>query len=196
MSYLSSWLIFWRHTYYLRGKRVMFVKKILLLLAIIYFCYSIVYSQSANLKFEHLTVEDGLSGPKVKCIIQDRKGFMWFGTIDGLNKYDGYTFTVYRTDSKDSLTINNTDIRALYEDPSGIIWIATGGGGLNRFDPETEIFTSYGYHTESFYCEYVLKVEGFTYNTGFSLWLGTCAALVKYNLSFLWHFSAKMKNLQ
>lgn len=131
----------------------------------------ILLSGNQDLKFEHLTVEDGPSGPKVNCIIQDHKGFMWFGTNDGLNKYDGYSFTVYRTDNQDSFSINNTEIRDLYQDPSGIIWIATGGGGLNRFDPETEIFTSYGAQTESFECGYVEEVDGFTYNNGFSLWM-------------------------
>jgi ligand-binding sensor domain-containing protein len=115
--------------------------------------------------------------------MQDHNGFMWFGTNDGLHKYDGYSFTVYRTNSQDSFSINNAEIRDLYQDPSGIIWIATGGGGLNRFDPQTEIFTSYGAQTGSFTCGYVQEVEGFSYDSGFSLWIGTCMALVKYDLS-------------
>ena len=161
-------------------------------------CYSNIYSlltiilfilprlKAQDIKFDHLTVEDGLSSPYVKCILQDQRGFIWFGTDDGLNKYDGYSFTVYRNDSQDSLSINNGDIRTLYEDPTGILWIGTGGGGVNRFDPETEIFiNAYGAQPDSFftYCSYVQQVKGFQYSNGFFLWAGTCMALVKFDIS-------------
>ncbi len=71
-------------------------------------------AQYDNIKFEHLSVAQGLSSGNVQCIYQDSRGFMWFGTDDGLNKYDGYKFTVYRHDPDDPLTLSNSDIWSIY----------------------------------------------------------------------------------
>jgi PAS domain S-box-containing protein len=81
----------------------------------------------------------------VNCIIQDRKGFLWFGTQDGLNKFDGYTFTVFKHDPLDSNSLSDNFIWAMTEDHAGKLWIGTSGAGLNCFDPETESFTRYSY---------------------------------------------------
>lgn len=100
-------------------------------------------SQEDIVNSEQLSVTQGLSQSVVSCVIQDRRGFMWFGTQDGLNKYDGYDFTVYKHDPQDSVSLSNNFINTIYEDSKGILWIGTEGGGLNRFDPETERFTCY-----------------------------------------------------
>ena len=96
-----------------------------------------------NLKFKRLSVEAGLSHSTVNCILQDSRGFMWFGTDDGLNKYDGYSFTVYKHNPDDPFSISHNQIWSLFEDSSGILWIGTFGGGLNRFDRDSEKFTHY-----------------------------------------------------
>lgn len=75
--------------------------------------------------------------------MQDSKGFMWFGTTDGLNKYDGYTFTVYEHDPANPNSLSNNAVYAIAEDRSGTLWIGTWGGGLNRFDRETERWRHY-----------------------------------------------------
>ncbi len=62
-------------------------------------------AKDRDLTFKHLTPKDGLSQSRVNCILQDKQGFMWFGTWDGLNKYDGYTFTIYRNAPSDSTSI-------------------------------------------------------------------------------------------
>jgi len=97
------------------------------------------YSQS-TFKFKHLSVEDGLSQATVTCILKDRNGFMWFGTRDGLNRYDSYDFRQYKFKSGDSTTISNNTISCLFEDHLGIIWIGTEGGGLNSYDPVRDQF--------------------------------------------------------
>ncbi|MGH7492644.1 MAG: two-component regulator propeller domain-containing protein [bacterium] len=94
------------------------------------------------MKFEHLSLEQGLSQSVVTCIAQDRQGFMWFGTMDGLNKYDGYEFRVYKHDPLDSNSISHNHITALYEDASGTLWIGTREG-LHRFDRIREKFIRY-----------------------------------------------------
>jgi len=100
-------------------------------------------AQYDDIKFEHISVEQGLSHNNITWIIQDTYGFMWFGTEDGLNKYDGYKFTVYRHDPDDSLSLKSNWITSLYEDQSGILWITTLGSGLFRFDREKEDFIHY-----------------------------------------------------
>jgi hypothetical protein len=87
-------------------------------------------------RFERLSTEDGLSHSSVTCILQDHRGFMWFGTGDGLNKYDGYTFTVYRRDPEDPGSLRDDAIASIYEDRTGVLWVGTQGGWLERYDPE------------------------------------------------------------
>lgn len=94
-------------------------------------------------KFEYLSVEHGLSQSSVLCILQDSKGFMWFGTEDGLNKYDGYGFETFKPEPGNPDTINSSVIWCLHEDRQGTLWIGTNGGGLNRFDHKKEKFVHY-----------------------------------------------------
>ena len=91
----------------------------------------------ADLKFTHLTTKDGLSQGYVVDILQDRRGFMWFATRDGLNRYDGYTFVVYKHDPNDPGSLSSSFIQDLMEDDQGYLWVATNNG-VSRFDPTTE----------------------------------------------------------
>src|SRR6266536_3156657 len=94
-------------------------------------------AQASPFKFEHLTATDGLSHNKVQCILQDKQGYMWFGTVHGLNRYDGYTFKVFENIPGDSLSIANDNIISLYQDKNDLLWIATGFG-LFSFDKKTQ----------------------------------------------------------
>src|ERR1700712_3940086 len=115
-----------------------------LLISLIIFCCPILcYTQPANIKFTHFSTINGLSQSNVTCIIQDKMGFLWFGTQNGLNRYDGYQFTVYRNDPTDSGSLSNNYIKSLVEDADGNLWVGTWGGGINRFDPEKISFTHY-----------------------------------------------------
>jgi len=96
-----------------------------------------------DIRFDRISIEQGLSQSTVECIVQDSKGFMWFGTEDGLNKYDGYSFAVFRHDPQDANSLSNNYVRCLLEDHTSMLWIGTWGGGLDRFDPESGLFTHY-----------------------------------------------------
>lgn len=90
--------------------------------------------------FSKITIKDGLSNSYVNCLLQDQKGFIWIGTDDGLNRYDGYDIKVYRNDLNDKNSISENIIWAICEDRSGYLWIGTKTGGLNRYDPKTDKF--------------------------------------------------------
>ncbi len=95
------------------------------------------------LRFEHFTTEDGLSQSTVFFISQDRQGFLWIGTQDGLNRYDGYHFSVFRNDPANPDSLSHNAVLCMQEDWDGNLWFGTWGGGLNRYDPQTGIFTRY-----------------------------------------------------
>ncbi len=94
-------------------------------------------TQGKPVKFENLTIDDGLSQSSVFAIVQDRRGLMWFGTWDGLNRYDGYRFTIYKNDQQNPYSLADNEVRALHLDSLGNLWVGTMGG-LCRFDPEKE----------------------------------------------------------
>ncbi len=100
------------------------------------------------MRFEHLTLDDGLSQSTVVSILQDSEGFMWFGTENGLNRYDGYAFSHYRQERGNPEALRNDFVYDLVEDANGILWVATKGGGLSKFDPDTEKFTTYRHDAE------------------------------------------------
>ncbi len=101
-----------------------------------------------NYYFDHITVKEGLSQSSVLSIYQDRLGFMWFGTRDGLNRYDGYTFTIFRNQAEDSSSIAGNIIKDIKEDTLGHIWIGTDKG-LSRYDANKNQFFNYPLHTKT-----------------------------------------------
>lgn len=96
-----------------------------------------------DLRFEHLTAREGLSQSAVYFVYQDRQGFLWLGTQDGLHRYDGYHFTVFLHDPDNPNSLSNNAVLCMLEDSQGMFWLGTWGGGLNRYDPKTGIFTRY-----------------------------------------------------
>lgn len=107
---------------------------------------TIVFSQS--IYFNRLTTENGLSNNNVFDILQDKSGFLWFATDDGLNRFDGYDFKVFRNDPANQNSLSDNSVWVLIEDKNGNIWLGTKNGWLNRFDPSTEKFTKWKIKTE------------------------------------------------
>lgn len=93
--------------------------------------------------FRHIRIEEGLSQSSVLCMLQDKLGFLWFGTANGLNRYDGYSFKIFSNDPSDSTSISDNGILSIYEDSKGFIWIGTVEGNLNRYDRRTGVFKKY-----------------------------------------------------
>lgn len=90
--------------------------------------------------FRHFQVENGLSNNAVICSLQDKKGFLWFGTKDGLDRFDGYSFKIFRSDPDDSGSIGSNFIHSLYEDSPGVLWVGTEKG-LYLHNATTESFS-------------------------------------------------------
>ncbi len=90
-----------------------------------------------SFRFEKLSIDDGLSQNAGLALLQDSQGFLWIGTQDGLNRYSGVDLITYKNDPDDTNSISHNSIISLFEDHEGMLWIGTWGGGLNRFNPNT-----------------------------------------------------------
>ncbi|EFO79861.1 histidine kinase [Oscillochloris trichoides DG-6] len=131
----------------------MIMRRLLLILPILLLCINlqpaaagepgVTFAPGAHLRFEHLSIDDGLSQNAGLALLQDRQGYLWIGTQDGLNRYNGYSLTHFKHDPDNPASLSHNSIIALYEDRDGMVWIGTWGGGLNRFDPATQHFTRY-----------------------------------------------------
>lgn len=125
-----------------------------------------------DIKFTSLSLDQGLSQSVVNAIWQDRQGFLWLGTQDGLNRYDGYTFKVFKNNPNDPYSLSNNYIYALAEDAQGDLWVGTSHG-LNRFDPMSETFTVFSHDptdantiSSNIITELAISPDG-------GLWIGT-----------------------
>ncbi len=99
-------------------------------------------AQAQQTPFQDFALTHRLSSPNVYAILQDRQGFLWFGTEDGLNRFDGYSFKVFQHDPGDPASLSHNWIWSLYEDGAGTLWVGTYGG-LNRMDRTRGRFTRY-----------------------------------------------------
>lgn len=178
-------------------------------------------AQSSNnykdYSFKRIGIEQGLSQSTIHSIAQDKRGYMWFGTATGLNRYDGYEFIVYKNNAEDSLSISSNEITSIYIDDDGIIWIGTGGGVLNKFDPKTEEFIHfdiasssdwYSSDEDKFY-DYPLtfsrhqisSITSIAQDKWGNFWLGTWGkGIVKFNpktesKKYFYHFKNKPNTL-
>ena len=115
------------------------IKKFLLFLVIAILIAFDLLAQS-KISFNHLTVESGLSQSAVTCILQDSRGFIWFGTQDGLNRYDGYNFKIFKNDPSDPHSLTDNFVFAIYEDPAGTLYVETQNGFFQKYNPGTESF--------------------------------------------------------
>ena len=142
-------------------------------LVLILFSHLPVRAQQEKIAFKHLTIDDGLSQNAVYAILQDRQGFMWLGTKDGLNRYDGYSFTVYQHNPFDSTSLSANYITALFEDRRGVIWIGTVDGGLNCLPHKAGSFQrihSLASRSQNFSA---LEITEITEDSAGMMWVGT-----------------------
>jgi signal transduction histidine kinase/CheY-like chemotaxis protein/ligand-binding sensor domain-containing protein len=138
--------------------------------------YKVGFSQNQKLTFTHLNTSHGLSQDHVNAILKDHKGFMWFATDEGINKYDGYTFSTYRHDPSIATTISNNYVYDIIEDENNTMWVATGSG-LDKFDRSKDIFTRFSPSTAT------LSVRDILLDKKKIIWLGTTDGLYRFDKS-------------
>jgi len=107
------------------------------------FITNILFAQTKRASFDRLTTKDGLSQNRIFCIAQDKLGFIWIGTEDGLNRYDGYKFKIYKNIPGDSTSLVSNFINAIYVSKKGDLWLGGNLGGLSKFNYDTESFDNY-----------------------------------------------------
>jgi ligand-binding sensor domain-containing protein len=108
-----------------------------------------IYSMEPEYSFTNIGIEDGLSQSTIFDIMQDSKGFIWFATNNGLNRYDGYNFKVYSSSVFDSSSISDNGITALHKDIDGIMWVGTKQGVLNKYNYKNDSFERFYFNTDT-----------------------------------------------
>ena len=131
-----------------------------------------------NLNFDFYSQENGLPNNMIHCILQDKKGWMWFGTSQGVCRFDGYKFTVFKDDPKDTTSLKGNLVRTIFEDSKNQLWICTTYGGLNKFNREKENFEHPFYSGN----QAILKnasVTSIHEDSSGVLWIGTIGKLFR-----------------
>lgn len=154
------------------------LKGLIIFVLILYFNISII-AQTQRMKFERVSVEQGLSQSTINCILQDSQGFLWVGTIDGLNKYDGYGFKIFKPDPDDPNSISNSYIYNIYEDNESNIWIGTRNG-LNKYDRKLEKFIKYFNNPDDSTSLSHNNVRSVYQDKRGNIWIGTLRGLNKF----------------
>ncbi len=131
-------------------------------------------AQFKNLRFKHITVDDGLSHSWVHSILQDKYGFIWFGTDDGLDRFDGYSFREYKHNFRDTNSISSASIMSMLEDSRGELWIGTRNG-FNRYDRKNDRFIRNSEVTQ-------LTIWSIKEDKDKNLWMGTNLNFCRYDL--------------
>src|SRR5688572_28437189 len=130
-------------------------------------------AQPDDLNFINFSSKNGLSSNTVNAILKDRYGYMWFATEDGLNKFDGVNFTVYRHNSTDTTSIGAGVIMALYEDQSGNLIVGTGVGTLSIYNREKDAFSNYNFSKG--------MIRTLCKDHAGNIWIGTYLGLIVFN---------------
>ncbi len=160
-----------------RGKKS--IKIVLTVVALIYLSTR-VFGQPVQLQFSYLTPEDGLSSSAVLSILQDHNGFMWIGTYDGANRFDGKNFKIYKNDPADPSSLPGDMIRAMYEDPDGNLFFGTTNG-LSLYNPDTDHFTNFIEDTNSALYGIESTVYHIMGDSSGGLWISTNIGLIFFD---------------
>ena len=140
------------------------------------------FTSTNRFEFRNLTVEDGLPDNNVSSIVQDRLGFMWFGTrLGGVSRFDGYEFRQFQHSTDDPESLSSNDVWTLFKDSTGTLWVGTNGGGLDRYDEATESFVHYLDHGTGPLDQRNAYIKSFLEDRQGRLWIGSDGGLSLYD---------------
>ena len=147
--------------------------KISFVLICVFILSTSAFPQLSDKNFEHIKSDKGLSQNTIHYIIQDKQGFMWFATEDGLDKYDGYNFKIFKNIPNNKNSISDNFIWTLYQDRSGTFWVGTNSGGLCKFDRMLEQFDNYKNNPNDSTSLSSNNVRAIFEDDSGNLWIGT-----------------------
>ena len=157
----------------IRGRHLFRARFIFLLCFLL---ISVSFPLSADLNFRSVEAINSLSQSSVLCMVQDSTGFLWIGTKDGLNRFDGYEFVTYKYDSDDPNTLSNNEISCLALQSDSLLWIGTRSGGINRLDLTTGRISRFNMLTyDDLIRDLYIDSEG-------ELWAGTSEGLFRFSV--------------
>lgn len=139
------------------------------------------FAQTTKIKFNQIGLEQGLSQSTVYAITQDKKGFLWFGTDDGLNRYDGYSINIFKHNPIDSNTVADNTIICLLSDNKGDLWIGTRRNGVDRYVISKNKFYHYKFSNANSHTISDNSINALYEDSNGNLWLGTKKGLNLYN---------------
>ncbi|MCU4158311.1 response regulator [Carboxylicivirga sp. A043] len=154
---------------------------VILFIVFVQICFVSISAQLQQYTSKDITTNEGLTDNNIHCILQDSYGFMWFGSEEGLHRYDGYSFEIFRHEPNNPNSIASNIVRALFEDSYGRLWIGTDGGGISIFDLESEVFlpingnNNYKLTSDEVFC--------FAGSDDDHLWVGTKSGLNRLTLT-------------
>lgn len=135
--------------------------------------YQLCFSQKMQYEFERFSIDEGLSQSTIYCIAQDYLGYMWFGTEDGLNRFDGFNFTIFTSNSLDGNSLSSNRIMSLLEDSQKNLWVGTIGGGLNLYNRYTDGFSAFRHEQGNANSLVDDKVMSLCEDSKGNIWIGT-----------------------
>jgi ligand-binding sensor domain-containing protein/tRNA A-37 threonylcarbamoyl transferase component Bud32 len=168
------------------GERATGKQPVLVLLVgvfVLFLADSGLWSKIQGIHFRHITVQDNLPHAVVNVVFQDSRGFMWFGTRDGLARYDGYNIHVFKADPTGPTSISGNNIHAIVEDKAGNLWIGTHCSGLNRFDQETWAFQNFKHDPATSNGLGSNSIHTLNIDSGGNLWIGADNGLYQVSLN-------------
>ncbi|HAN79764.1 MAG TPA: hypothetical protein DCQ31_19385 [Bacteroidales bacterium] len=157
------------------------MKKLYFLYGLAFLICNTLYAQNKNIRFEHLTSDLGLSQNSVKSIVQDVQGYMWFGTLDGLNRFDGHEIKIYRNSPNNPNSVSDNNITALFIDKRGNMWVGTSDKGISIYNPKSDNFTGYRHVKENPLSIASDQINCFYEDSYGNLWIGTSNGICLYD---------------
>ncbi|MBN1783092.1 hypothetical protein JW948_18295 [bacterium] len=145
-------------------------------------CTQAGFAVDTEIQFQHYTVAEGLSQNSIQAVSQDSTGYLWFGTVSGLDRFDGNTFKTYRNVVFDSTSLSHDDISSVIHDHAGRCWVGSNYGGLNLLDPETDRFFHFRHEPDNSNSICSDSVTALFEDSGHSIWVGTVSGLDRLDL--------------
>ncbi len=139
------------------------------------------FSQQTNKKFEALTIEQGLPTNSINCVYQDKKGFIWLGSRNGLLRYDGYSFKQYRHSNSNQNTLSSDGVTSVLEDNNGDLWVGTLSGGLNRYNKLKDKFDYFINQPSNGFSIHDNNITSLHKDKAGNIWAGTWGGFSKYD---------------